>query len=113
MLSGASIYDHDLPDGWRVLIMRYWPRGVRRDRIDVWLKDAAPSVGLVRAYRDGAIEWAEFARRYRSEIRDERPHVLRQLAELESEHGALVLLCSERIPPAEHCHRFELIDLLS
>jgi len=35
------------------------------------------------------------------------------LRHLEQEHGVLTLLCHERIPPAEHCHRQILADLLS
>ena len=35
-------------DGVRVLIMRYWPCGVRRDRFDVWLRQLAPSAELLK-----------------------------------------------------------------
>jgi uncharacterized protein YeaO (DUF488 family) len=113
MFRGASIYDHEPPLGWRVLVMRYWPRGVRRDRVDTWLRDAAPTVPLLRAYRDNAIGWDTFAERYRQEILSERSHVLEELRALEREHGDVVLLCTERIPPAEHCHRLTLIELLA
>jgi uncharacterized protein YeaO (DUF488 family) len=113
MFREASVYDREQPPGWRVLIMRYWPRGVRRDRIDLWLRDAAPSAELIRAYRHAGLDWAEFERRYRREITHERPAVLDQLRELDREHGEIVLLCTERIPPDEHCHRLTLIQLLS
>src|SRR5438552_3481872 len=111
-LHGASIYDQELTPGWRVLVMRYWPRGVRRERVDVWLKDAAPGAELIRAYRHQGLAWDEFEGRYRAEILNERPGVLDELKRLENEHGELVLLCSERIPPDEHCHRSTLIELL-
>jgi uncharacterized protein YeaO (DUF488 family) len=110
---GASVYDHEQPLGWRVLIMRYWPRGVRRERVDTWRRDAAPTVPLLRAYRDKAIGWTAFAQRYRDEILDGRPHVLDELRALERQHGNVVLLCTERIPPDEHCHRLTLIELLA
>ena len=99
-------------DGTRVLIMRYWPRGVRRERVNLWLRDAAPSSELLHAYRDGKLAWPEFATRYREEILYERPGVLDQLRALEVEHGNLVLMCTERIPPNEHCHRLVLRELL-
>jgi uncharacterized protein YeaO (DUF488 family) len=110
----ASIYDppSDTDAGWRVLIMRYWPRGVRRERVDVWLKDAAPSTQLLQAYSKHGLQWSEFAQRYRQEIDQERPHVLEQLRKLEHEHGTLTLLCHERIPPHEHCHRQLLASLI-
>jgi uncharacterized protein YeaO (DUF488 family) len=111
----ASVYDPPQPPdvaGWRVLVMRYWPRGVRRDRVDVWLKDAAPSAGLLRAYQHEGLAWAAFVERYRDEMQRERPAVLQQLRALHTEHGTLTLLCHERIPPHEHCHREVLADLL-
>jgi uncharacterized protein (DUF488 family) len=43
----------------------------------------------------------------------ERPTVLDELRALEKEHGVLTLLCHERMPPREHCHREVLADLLS
>jgi uncharacterized protein YeaO (DUF488 family) len=112
----ASIHDaleRSDADGLRVLIMRYWPRGVRRDRVDLWLSDAAPSRVLLREYTQGEIDAAEFDRRYRHEINTERADVLRQLRDLEREHGTLTLLCRERIPPSTYCHRLALADLLS
>jgi uncharacterized protein YeaO (DUF488 family) len=112
----ASIYDADeatlARDGLRVLVSRYWPRGVRRERVDVWLKDAAPSRELLRGYNHEGMPWDEFERRYRGELLDERPEVLDQLRNLEREHGALTLLCYERIPPLERCHRQILAQLL-
>lgn len=55
----------------------------------------------------------ELERRYRAEIVHERPQVLDQLRALEREHGTLMLLCHERIPPNEHCHRLTLAERLS
>jgi uncharacterized protein YeaO (DUF488 family) len=99
--------------GLRVLVMRYWPRGIRRERVDRWLKDAAPSRELLRAYTHGDIDTAELDRRYREAITSQRPDVLGQLRELEREHGTLTLLCRERIPPSTYCHRLALADLLA
>ena len=112
MIRTASVYDPPADtDGLRVLIMRYWPRGVRRERVDVWLKDAAPGTELLRAYTHGGLSWADFEAGYQAEMRS-RPHVLQQIEELEGEHGTLTLLCHERIPPHEHCHRQTLAALL-
>ena len=114
MIREASIYDRkigfDTP-GHRVLVMRLWPRGVRRDAIDTWLKDAAPSRTLLETYHAG-LTWPEFERRYRAEILGERPHVLEQLHRLEQEHEIIWLLCHERMPPEAHCHRTVLKELL-
>ena len=112
MIQHGSVYDRPAPPaGYRVLIMRKWPRGIRRDSIDLWLKDAAPSRQLLQAYHHGGLPWSEFERQYRDEIR-ERPDVLDELRELQKERGTVVLLCFERIPPEEHCHRLILLDIL-
>jgi uncharacterized protein YeaO (DUF488 family) len=111
VIKDASIYDPHAPDpGLRVLVMRYWPRGVKKERVDLWLKDAAPSVPLIRAYRHEDLAWSEFERRYRAEIEEERPAVLDELRALEREHGTITLLCTER---EGHCHRTVLRELIS
>src|SRR5205823_7333473 len=51
-------------DGTRVLIMRLWPRGIRKARVDVWLKELGPVVPLLRAFLDGGLGWAAYRRRY-------------------------------------------------
>jgi uncharacterized protein YeaO (DUF488 family) len=113
MIEHASIYATTDSPGLRVLVMRYWPRGVRRERVDVWIKDAAPSRELLRAYAHEGLPWQEFEERYRHEILLERPEVLERLRALQEEHGSLTLLCHEQMPPKEHCHRTVLVELLT
>jgi uncharacterized protein YeaO (DUF488 family) len=110
----ASVYEPPAEDdcGWRVLIMRQWPRGVRKDRVHVWMKDASPSNDLLQAYHHAGLPWDQFESRYRHEIVDERPEVLAQLRGLERQHGTVILLCYERMPPYVHCHRLILLNLL-
>jgi uncharacterized protein YeaO (DUF488 family) len=97
----------------RVLIMRIWPRGIRKDRVDVWMKDASPTRELLDAYHHAGMAWDEFEAVYRREILEDRPHVLDELRALEREHGTVTLLCFERIPPEEHCHRQTLLAMLA
>ena len=110
----ASIYQLGPADdaGLRVLIMRQWPRGVRKERVDLWLKDAAPSRELLDAYHHAELRWEDFEARYRAEILEERPEVLDQLLQLEQQHGTVTLICFERMPPHEHCHRVTLLEML-
>ena len=111
MIREASIYDPAPPGGWRVLVMRYWPRGVRRERVDLWLPEAAPSRELLRRYSQAGLSWPEFEAAYRAEMQA-RPAVIQHLHQLEQQHGSLVLLCHERIPPHAHCHRQTLAELV-
>ncbi|GAC1319260.1 MAG: DUF488 family protein [Chloroflexota bacterium] len=114
MFREASVYDRkvafDAP-GHRVLTMRLWPRGVKKSSVHTWLQDAAPSRDLLDAYHAG-LGWEQYATRYRAEILNERPHVLDELLCLEREHGLVWLLCTEKVPPEPHCHRFLLMELL-
>ena len=90
-------------DGTRVLIMRYWPRGIRKEKVDVWLRELAPVIPLLRAYLDGEITWAQYRPRYRAGLR--RPEAQAALAEVRALAGAgpVTLLCGCADP--RRCHR--------
>jgi uncharacterized protein YeaO (DUF488 family) len=65
------IYDPpEVKDGARVLVDRLWPRGVRKETVEltVWLKDIAPSAELRRWFGHAPARFAEFSRRYRAEL---------------------------------------------
>lgn len=61
---------HADDDGVRVLVDRLWPRGISRDkgRIDVWLKDVAPSDALRKTFHGNPERWSEFVDAYRAEL---------------------------------------------
>jgi uncharacterized protein YeaO (DUF488 family) len=66
------IYDPPAPtDGYRMLVDRLWPRGVRKQnaKIDEWAKDIAPSPELRKWFGHDPERFEEFARRYRAELR--------------------------------------------
>ena len=73
--SGAEIlrvYDDDgTATGYRVLVDRLWPRGIRKNglRMDDWAKDLAPSTLLRRWYGHDPAKFSEFRRRYQAELR--------------------------------------------
>ena len=65
MIAAKRIYDPpSASEGTRVLIMRLWPRGIRKSRVDVWRKELGPVLPLMRAFRGGQLGWAEYRRRY-------------------------------------------------
>jgi uncharacterized protein YeaO (DUF488 family) len=61
-------------DGRRFLVERLWPRGLKKEALDVdaWLKDVAPSAGLRKWFGHRVGRWDEFQRRYRRELRERR-----------------------------------------
>ena len=76
------VYEKPSPrDGYRVLVDRLWPRGVSKDaaRLDAWMKHIAPSHELRKWFHHDRSRWAEFRRRYLSELRSHREE-LRRLA---------------------------------
>jgi uncharacterized protein YeaO (DUF488 family) len=58
-------------DGTRILVDRLWPRDIARDkaRIDLWLKDIAPSDALRRRFHGKPDGWAAFRTAYAAELR--------------------------------------------
>ena len=90
-------------DGTRVLIMRLWPRGIRKDRVDLWLRELGPVILLLRAVRAGAIDWSEYRRRYlrglgRKEARGDLARVRGLIRQ-----GRVTLLCG--CADERRCHR--------
>src|SRR5690606_20463036 len=83
-------------DGTRVLVDRMWPRGVRKEdaRIDLWLKDIAPSTALRKWFAHDPERWTEFKRRYYHELQNQREAVER-LQSLAS-RGPVTLIYSAR-----------------
>jgi len=108
-LRTGRIYDPlSRSDGYRLLVMRLWPRGVRKEAVDGWQKELGPSTELLRAYRDGKIAWAEFARRYRAEVR-KKPELLEAVTKL-SRRRTVTLLCG--CEEESRCHRGLLRKLI-
>lgn len=67
-------------DGFRVLVDRLWPRGVSKStaRIDLWLKEIAPSTALRKWFGHDPSKWTKFRDRYFKEL-DNNPEVVEQL----------------------------------
>ena len=85
-------------DGHRVLVDRLWPRGVSREQLAIgeWLREAAPSDHLRRAFHAGDMGWGEFRRAYLSELSDRREQ-LEHLVPL-ARRGRLTLVYAARDP---------------
>jgi uncharacterized protein YeaO (DUF488 family) len=58
-------------DGCRVLVDRLWPRGLNKQKakIDLWLKDIAPSTELRQWFQHDPTKWREFKARYFRELK--------------------------------------------
>jgi len=71
----------------------------------------APSKELLKDWKEGEVDWAEYERRFRKEILD-NPKAVAKLKEIKklAEEKDVRLICYEKNPP---CHRFILIDLIN
>ena len=84
--------------GKRILVDRVWPRGVTKDslKLDLWLRELAPSTELRKWFGHDPRRWEEFQRRYHSELK--RPEHQGQLNELRAlgRKGPVTLLYGAR-----------------
>src|SRR5690242_20762987 len=79
-------------DGFRILVDRIWPRGTSKDsaRIDLWLKDIAPTAALRNWFGHDPEKWSEFRKRYFREL-EKNPDAVAQLeAQLRRDSVTLV-----------------------
>lgn len=112
-ISCRRIYEDPSPkDGQRVLVDRVWPRGMKKEdaHLDEWLRDIAPSTELRHWYDHEPERFAEFRRRYLTELRDtghrEAAAHLRDLAG----QGRLTLLTATK--DVDHSQAAVLVDWL-
>jgi uncharacterized protein YeaO (DUF488 family) len=99
-------------DGTRVLVDRLWPRGLSKERarVDLWLKDAAPSTELREWYGHDPAKFAAFRGRYLRELEVEPGRAaLQQVREL-AHKGPVTLVFGAR--DGEHSDAAVLQDLL-
>jgi uncharacterized protein YeaO (DUF488 family) len=59
-------------DGFRILVDRLWPRGMKKEDagIDLWLKAVAPTDALRKWYHHDGGGWDEFRHKYVLELKD-------------------------------------------
>lgn len=98
-------------DGFRVLVDRLWPRGLAKAgaRVDLWLREVAPSDDLRHWFGHVPEKWDEFRRRYAAELEDCNAAVstLRQAL---ADHRPSTLLYAAR--DQEHNNARALADYL-
>jgi len=112
MIRTKCLYDPpDESDGDRILVTRYWPRGISKERLFVvdWLQNLAPSKKLLNDWKKQRISWAEYEVCYHKEMCGLR-EAIRSLAN-RAKHGTITLLCHER-EDNPCCHRHLLKKLI-
>lgn len=103
-------------DGYRLLVCRYRPRGVKKEDEpwDAWCPALAPSPALhaaVYGKQGPAIAWSEYERRFDAEMTHQR-FWIEGFAKRVRGGETLTLLCSSACTDPARCHRTILKRML-
>jgi uncharacterized protein YeaO (DUF488 family) len=98
-------------DGQRILVDRLWPRGLTKEKakIDLWLKDIAPSTELRKWFGHDPEKWKEFRKRYGAELKKNAESV--SLLKDQMKKGPVTLVYGAK--DEEHNDAFFLKEYLS
>jgi uncharacterized protein YeaO (DUF488 family) len=98
-------------DGWRVLVDRLWPRGMKKEaaHLDVWMKEVAPSDALRKWFGHKPEKWSGFQKKYRAELAKKK-ELVADLKKMAKEHGTMTLLFGAK--DEEHNEAVVLADAL-
>ena len=98
-------------DGLRILITRYYPRGIKRELVDCWVRELSPSPDLLFRYKQGRCDWSGFKTRFLAELCNDIPGIemINTLHDY-AMTGDITLLCYER--NGSPCHRHIIRDIV-
>jgi uncharacterized protein YeaO (DUF488 family) len=98
-------------DGTRVLVDRLWPRGLTKQKakIDLWLKDIAPSTELRKWFGHDPEKWKEFRKRYQKELKENKEQI--EILKEQQKKGPVTLVYGAR--DQEHNEAIVLKELFS
>ena len=109
MIKTKSIYNpKEYGDGIRILVTRFYPRGVRKSHFDNRVRELAPSAELLQNYKNHSIGWEEFAMYFKEELQNDTS--IEIINKLRSTRRNITLLCYE--PDGTPCHRHLLHDII-
>ena len=112
MIKTKSIYRSVEPeDGLRVLITRWYPRGVKREKYDIWVRDLSPSPELLKKHKNSEIDWNDFTLSLLAELKS-NINSIEAIYTLQTKGNTqnITLLCHEK--DGEPCHRHMIKDLI-
>lgn len=93
MIQIKRVYETpDKKDGYRILVDRLWPRGLTKEKakVDLWLKEIAPSTLLRKWFSHDPPKWPEFKKRYSQELKNRKDLV--KLIRQKDKEGTLTLV---------------------
>jgi uncharacterized protein YeaO (DUF488 family) len=84
-------------DGFRILVDRLWPRGLTKNeaKVDLWLREIAPSDDLRKWFSHDPEKWAEFQRKFSNELKG-KEDLINQIRALEKDKDVVTLVYSAK-----------------
>jgi uncharacterized protein YeaO (DUF488 family) len=88
--------EYESTDGFRILVDRLWPRGIKKEKaqVDLWAKEVAPSTSLRKWFGHDPDKWPDFVSRYKKELHGSM--AFQELMALVKKHKKVTLLFSAR-----------------
>lgn len=86
-------------DGKRILVDRVWPRGVSKEKADVyeWLKEIGPTKELRQWFNHDPEKFATFKKKYREELQSgDQKAAYDQLKEIQKSYSTITLVFSAK-----------------
>ncbi|HID5228620.1 TPA: DUF488 domain-containing protein [Enterobacter roggenkampii] len=111
MIQCKRVYEQASPDdGYRVLVDRLWPRGLKKTDLayDEWCKALTPSNELRKAFHSDTTDFAAFSQAYREELAQQDDEGVR-LATLARRQTVTLLFAAKN---TEQNHALVLADWL-
>ncbi|MCW1827684.1 DUF488 domain-containing protein [Enterobacter asburiae] len=111
MIQCKRVYEQAGPDdGYRVLVDKLWPRGVKKTDLayDEWCKALTPSNELRKAFHSETIDFAAFSQAYREELAQHKDEGVRLAARAKKQTVTLLFAAKN----TEQNHALVLADWL-
>jgi len=103
--------DYEKSDGFRILVDRLWPRGIKKETLhyDLWAKDIAPSANLRKWFHENPDNnWEQFVFLYQRELSESE--IINDFLKTIKNHDVITLLYASK--SEEHNHALILKDFL-
>lgn len=86
-------------DGFRVLVDRLWPRGLKKSevKLDLWMKEVAPEDRLRKWFSHDPEKWEEFRKCYLKELEQKEEYIQKLLGKARENDLTLLYAAKDEI----------------
>lgn len=100
-------------DGVRILVDRVWPRGLTKEKakVDLWLKNIAPSSALRKWFAHDITKWPTFVEKYKAELKQNND-VVNTLVEIASKQKCTLLFGAKDVEHNQAVVLFQFLQQL-